>query len=78
MTDLGNPNSALTPEQAAAFHNQPEGVNVAWFAIPGSGGAGVIARAHTEAHDGGRRLPEHLITADFAALQTLMPGSVSV
>ena len=48
LDDLG---PALTPAEAAALHNQPG--RVAWFAIPAPGGAGVIARAHTEAHDGG-------------------------
>ena len=46
---------------------------MAWFAIPALGGAGVVARAHTMAHDGGRLLPGHLAAADLAELQAVMP-----
>ncbi len=46
---------------------------MAWFAIPAPGGAGVIARAHTEAHDGERLLPGHLAASDLAELQAMMP-----
>ena len=53
MAKMSDPGSALTPAQAAALHHQPGSATVAWFAIPAPGGAGVIARAHTMAHDGG-------------------------
>ena len=54
-TCLNDPGPSLTPAGGAAFHKQPESVAVAWFAIPAPHGAGVIARAHTEAQtvDGG-------------------------
>jgi hypothetical protein len=58
LTGLDDPGPALTPAKAAALHDRPEGV--AWFAIPAPNGAGVIARAHTEAHDGGQLMPGHL------------------
>ena len=50
---------------------------MAWFAVPAPGGPGVIARAHTEAHDGGRLLPEHLAAADLAGLHTMMPPGLA-
>ena len=73
MIDLDNPGPALTPAEAAALHNQPEGVTVAWFAVPAPDGAGVIARAHTEARDGGQMLPGHLAARDLDELHTMMP-----
>ncbi len=39
--------------------------------------AGVIARTHTEAYDGGGRLRGQLITADTAELQTSMPPGLT-
>ena len=50
---------------------------MAWFAIPAPGGAGVVARAHTMAHDGGRLLPGHLAAADLAELQAMMPPGLA-
>ena len=74
---IHDPGPPLTPAEAAALHDQPEGVSVAWFTIPAPGGAGVIARAHTEAHDGGRLLPGHLVACDLAALQVMMPAGLA-
>ncbi len=73
MTSLDDLGPALTLSEAAALHDQPEGVAVAWFAIPAPGGAGVVARAHTEAHDGGRLLPGHLAASSLTELQAIMP-----
>ncbi len=73
MTSLDDLGPALIPAEAAALHDQPEGVAVAWFAIPAPGGAGVIARAHTETHHGGRLLPGHLAASDMAGLHAMMP-----
>lgn len=67
----------LTPAQAAALHNQPEGVSVAWFAIPHPSGAGVMARAHTEARDGGRLLPGHLAADSLDELHAMMPPGLT-
>ncbi len=75
MTSLDDPGPALTPAEAAALHDQPQGVSVAWFAIPG--GASVVARAHTEAHDGGRLLPGHLAARDLAELHAMMPPGLT-
>ena len=50
---------------------------MAWFAIPALGGAGVIARAHTEARDGGRLLSGHLAARDLAELQAMMPPGLT-
>ncbi len=72
-----DPGPALTPAEAAALHDQPEGVTVAWFAIPAPGGAGVIARAHTEAHNGGQILPGHLAAPSLAELQAMMPPGLT-
>ena len=74
LNDLGR---ALTLAEAAALHNQPKGVTVAWFAIPAPDGAGVIARAHTEAHDGGRLLPGHLWATSLEELRTMMPPGLT-
>ena len=68
--DLG---PALAPAEAAALHDQPEGIAVAWFAAPAPDGVGVIARAH----DGGRLLPGHLAAADLAELHTMMPPGLT-
>ena len=75
MTSLNDAGPALTPAEAAALHDRPEAV--AWFAIPAPGGAGVIARAHTEAHDGGRLLPGHLAAGDLVELQAMMPPGLT-
>jgi len=75
LTGLDDPGPALTPAEAVAVHDRPEGV--AWFAIPTPDGAGVIARAHTEAHDGGRLLPGHLTARDLAELHTVMPPGLT-
>ena len=40
-------------------------------------GMGVIARAHTEARDGGRLLPGHLAAGDLTALQAVMPPGLT-
>ena len=77
LTGPDDPGPALTPAEAAALHNQPEGVTVAWFAVPAPGGAGVIARAHTEAHDGGGQLPEHLAAGSLDELHTMMPPGLA-
>ncbi len=71
LTDLNDLGPALTPAEAAALHDRSEGV--AWFAIPSPGGAGVIARAHTEAHDGGQLLPGHLAAGDLTEMHAMMP-----
>jgi len=73
LTGLDDPGPTLTPAEAAALHDQPKGVAVAWFAIPAPGGAGVIARAHTEAHDGGRLLPGYLAARNLIELHDMMP-----
>ena len=78
LTGLDNPGPALTPAEAVAIHNQPDGVSMAWFAVPAPSGAGVIARAHTEARDGGQLLPGHLAAADLVELQTMMPPGLGV
>lgn len=51
---------------------------MAWFVIPAPGGAGVIARAYTEARNGGQVLPGHLAASDLAALQTIMPPDLTL
>ncbi len=70
-----DPGPALTPAEAATLHDRPE--DVAWFAIPAPGGAGVIARAHTEAHDGGELLPGYLAARDLAELHAMMPPGLT-
>jgi len=75
LTCLDDPGPALTPAEAAALHDRPEGV--AWFAIPAPNGAGVIARAHTEAHDGGQLLPGHLAARGLAELRAMMPPALT-
>ena len=77
LTSSNDSGPALTPAGTAALHDQPDSVTVAWFAIPAPGGAGVIARAHTEARDGGRLLPGHLVAADLTGLQALMPPGLT-
>jgi len=37
----------------------------------------VIARAHTEAHDGGQLRPGHLAARDLAELHAMMPSSLT-
>lgn len=56
---LDDPGPALTPAEAAAFHDQPEGMAVAWFAVPAPVGrevglskntvADIIKRNHAQA-----------------------------
>jgi hypothetical protein len=75
MIGLDDPGPALTPAEAAALHDRPEGV--AWFVIPAPSDAGVIARAHTEAHDGGRLLPEHLAARGLTELHAMMPSGLA-
>ena len=75
MTSVDDHGPVLTRDEAAALHDRPEGV--AWFAIPAPGGAGVIARAHTEARDGGRLLPGHLAAASLAELHGMMPPGLA-
>jgi len=75
LTGLDDPGAALTPAEAAALHDRPEGV--AWFVVPAPGSAGVIARAHTEAHDGGRLLPGHLAACGLAELRAIMPPGLA-
>ena len=75
LTSLDDPGPLLTPVAAAALHDRPE--NMAWFATPAPSGTGVIARAHTEAHDGGRLLPGHLAAGDLAGLHVLMPPGLA-
>lgn len=77
MTNLDNPRPALTPAEAAALHDRPGSVSVAWFAVPAPSGAGVIARAHTETHHGGRLLPGHLAADNLAELQAMMPPGLT-
>ena len=64
----------LTPQQAAALHRRTE--MVAWYVLPGPAG-GVIARAHTAAHNGGQLLPGHLAAASLADLQAIMPPGLT-
>jgi len=61
----------LTPAEAAALHDRLEAV--AWFVLPASRGNGVIARAHTEAHDGGHLLPGHLAADGLGELRAMLP-----
>lgn len=72
---IHDPGPPLTPAEAAALHDQPEGV--AWFAIPASDGAGVMARAHTETHDGGRLLPGRLAADSLEELGAIMPAGLT-
>ncbi len=65
----------MTPAEAAALHDRSEGV--AWFAIPAPDGAGVMARAHTEARNGGRLLPGHLAAGSLDELHTMMPPGLT-
>jgi len=67
--------AALTPAEAATLHDRLEGV--AWFAIPAPCSVGVIARAHTEAHDGGRLLSGYLAARDLADLHAMMPPGLA-
>jgi len=55
VTNLDDLGPVLTPAEAAALHGGVDAV--AWFVLPASHSNGVIARAHTEAHDGGHLLP---------------------
>ena len=71
MTSLDDHGPLLTPIEAAALHDRPE--TVAWFVLPASHGNGVIARAHTEAHDGGHLLPGHLAADDLGELRAMLP-----
>ena len=75
MTRLDDHGPVLTPDEAAALHERPE--RVAWFAVPAPGGAGVIARAHTESHDGGLLLPGHLAAGSLAELRGMMPRGLT-
>jgi hypothetical protein len=74
LTTLDDPGPLLTPDKAAALHDKND--RVAWFAIPAPGG-GVIARAHTEAHDGGQLLPGHLAANDLDELHAMMPTGLT-
>lgn len=51
MTSLDDYGPVLTIAEAAALHDRPE--PDAWFVLPAPNGNGLIARAHTEARDGG-------------------------
>lgn len=77
MVDPDNHGLALMLAETAAPHDQPEGIAVARFAIPTSDGAGVIARAHTEACDGGRLLPGHLQAVSLEELHAMMPPGLT-
>ena len=50
---------------------------MAWLVIPDPGGAGVIARAHTESRDGGQLLPGHLAARDLDELRAMMPPELT-
>jgi hypothetical protein len=82
VTSLDDHGPVLTPVEAAALHDRPE--PVAWFVLPAPYGNGVIARAHTEATDGGRLLPGHLAANGLNELRAMLPpglhrdGSLSV
>ena len=69
-----DPGPLLTTDEATALHARSE--TVAWFAVAGPDG-GVIARAHTEAHDGGRLLPGHLAAGDLAGLHAMVPPGLT-
>ncbi len=71
MTNLDDLGPVLTPAEAAALHDRVDAV--AWFVLPASHGNGVIARAHTEAHDGGRLLPGHLAANGLGELRAMLP-----
>ena len=71
MTSLQDHGPSLTPAEAAALHDRAE--RVAWLVLPAPGGNGVIARVHTEAHDGGLLLPGHLAADDLAELGAMLP-----
>lgn len=75
LTSLNDPGPALTPVVATALHEQPK--VVAWFAIKAPSGAGVIARAHTEAGDGGRLLPGQFAAGSPDKLQAMMPAGLT-
>jgi len=71
VTNLDDLGPVLTPAEAAALHDRVDAV--AWFVLPASHGNGVIARAHTEAHDGGRLLPGHLAADGLGELRAMLP-----
>ena len=71
MTSLDDHGPVLTPGEAAALHDRPE--PVAWFVLPAPNSNGVIARAHTETHHGGRLLPGHLAANDLDELRAMLP-----
>lgn len=50
---------------------------MAWFSIQPRSSAGVIARTHIEAHDGGQLLPECPAASNLAALQAMMPPGLT-
>lgn len=71
MTSLDDCGPVLTPVEAAALQNRSGAV--AWFVLPAPSGNGVIARAHTEALDGGRLLPGHLAAKNLDELRSKLP-----
>lgn len=75
LTSLDDLGPLMTPVAAAALHTRLK--DVAWFATPAPSGAGVTARAHTEAHDGGRLLPGHLAASGLVELQAMMPPGLT-
>lgn len=75
MIDLSTPSPHLTPTDAALLQHQHP--TATWFAVPSPHGPGVIARAHTEAHDGGHLLPGHLAAADLDGLRAVMPAGLT-
>ena len=62
LPSYDDPGPLLTLAEVTALHARSEAV--AWFVVPGPDG-GVIARAHTEAHDGGHLLLGHLAAGDL-------------
>jgi len=71
VTSLDDHGPVLTPSEAAAPHDRPEAV--AWFVLPAPYSNGVIARAHTEAHNGGHLLPAHLAANHLDELRAMLP-----
>lgn len=65
----------LTPAKAAARHDRRKAV--AWFVMPVPSGNGVIARARTQAHDGGRLLPGLLAVGDVEGLRAMLPDRLT-
>lgn len=71
MSSTDDYGPVLTPAEATALHERPE--PVAWLMLPALDGNGLVARAYTEAHDGGQLLPGHLVANDLEELRAKLP-----